>query len=556
MDNSEEYIVLSRKYRPKKFKDLVGQEFLVEILSNAISKKRVAHAYLLTGVRGVGKTTTARLIAMSLNCSHRLKDNFEPCGECDSCNASGIDSNLDVIEMDAASNTGVDDVREIIENVKYKPVIGNYKVFIIDEVHMLSKNAFNALLKTLEEPPEHVKFIFATTEVKKIPITVLSRCQRFDLHRIDNKILSEYLSKIALMEKIEINNEAISLIARSADGSIRDALSLLDQANSNKTSKIDINSITNMLGLAERSKIFDLFEKILSGNVVESLDSYRNIYNLGADVNMIFDELLNVTHFITQLKIVPNLKNDIFTPELERIKGFEIAEKLTLNKINIIWQILFRGYQELQQGIHLFQHGEMIILRVIYFFDGNNPDNLVKKDEFKKINQDKKLESNQVIENNVSEDIVSRKKLSETTYTNNNKKINNYREFVDMFFKNKEGLLHAKLYNDVSLISFKEGEVSLNLSKINDSTFSRTIAKLISKWTGRIWIINSSSSNIGKSLFEEDIIDQQKQIEIMKNNSEIKKILNEFPESIIHSITDLGEVSFNEDYKNLKIKKE
>ena len=554
MNNSNEYIVLARKYRPKKFIDLVGQEMLVEILSNAIPNNRLAHAYILTGVRGVGKTTTARLIAMSLNCSEREKNSCEPCGNCDSCKASGVDSNLDVIEMDAASNTGVDDVREIIENVKYKPIIGEYKIFIIDEVHMLSKNAFNALLKTLEEPPEHVKFIFATTEVKKIPITILSRCQRFDLHRIDNKNLSNYLQKIATMEKIEIDNEAISLIVRSADGSIRDALSLLDQANSNNLTKIDLKSITRMLGLAERSKIFDLLDKILTGNVTDSLNHYRNLYELGADVNMIFDDLLNVTHYITQIKISPNMKNDIYVPETERIKGAEIASKLTLNDISIIWQILFKGFQELQQGIHLFQHGEMIILRIIYFFDDNNDPSKLKIIKNKNYDDNKDINNTSIDNLDKIDNKVNKQEAPPNVKSNIS--ISNYREFVDMFFKNREGLLHSKLYNDVSLVSFKEGEIVINTEKINDSSFNRTIAKLISKWTGRIWSINSSSNNLGKSLYEEDIINQQKEIEIMKNNSFVKKILFEFPESKIHSITDLGEINNNEDIKENKIKKE
>ena len=361
MLNINEYKVLARKYRPQKFKDLVGQDLLVQILTNAINNDRLAHAYVLTGVRGIGKTTTARLIAMSINCQKRQQDSCEPCGDCDSCKSTGIDSNLDVIEMDAASNTGVDDVREIIENVKYKPVIGRYKIFIIDEVHMLSKSAFNALLKTLEEPPDHVKFIFATTEVKKIPITVLSRCQRFDLLRIDNKILGEHLLKIIHKEKIDIDNDAVSLIVRAADGSVRDALSLLDQAMTNQNVKIDALSITKMLGLAERKKIFELLEKILEGNSLDALGMYRKLYDLGADVIMIFDELINVVHFLTQIKIAPDLKNDIYIPEIERSRGSELSSKLTLNNLNIIWQILFKGYQELQTGFHLFQHGEMLI---------------------------------------------------------------------------------------------------------------------------------------------------------------------------------------------------
>ena len=560
MQEINEYKVLARKYRPQKFSNLVGQEQLVEILKNSIVNNRLAHSYILTGVRGVGKTTTARLIAMSINCLKRDKNSCEPCGDCDSCKSLGVDSNLDVIEMDAASNTGVDDIREIIENVKYKPVISNYKIFIIDEVHMLSKSAFNALLKTLEEPPPHVKFIFATTEIKKIPITVLSRCQRFDLLRIDNKTLTKHLLNIIDKENIDIESDAISLIVRAADGSIRDGLSLLDQAISNQGVRIDSLAVTKMLGLAEREKIFNLLDKILEGNSKDALNQYRKLYDLGADVTMIFDELINVVHFLTQIKIAPNLKDDIYIPEIERTRGIELSSKLTLNNLNIIWQILFKGFQELQTGIHLFQHGEMIILRIIYLFDGSNPDDLIKK-----ISKEEKNSSEQIgtFINNESKEknkiINFKKEFPKEKVDNSNINyliIHNYREFVDMFFKYREGILHTKLYNDAKIVSFKDGEIYLNIDKITDKSFNRKIAKLISKWTGRIWQVNSSTSNLGKSLYEEDIINQQKEIEIMKNNIDVKKLMKEFPDSEIHSITELGEVNSQEETINTNIKKE
>ncbi len=561
MENIKEYKVLARKYRPKKFKDLVGQDSLVQILSNAITNNRLAHAYVLTGVRGVGKTTTARLIAMSINCQKRNEDSCEPCGLCDSCKSTEIDSNLDVIEMDAASNTGVDDVREIIDNVKYKPIIGEYKIFIIDEVHMLSKSAFNALLKTLEEPPSHVKFIFATTEANKIPITVLSRCQRFDLVRIENKVLTKHLMDIVSEESIDIDNDAISLIVRAADGSVRDGLSLLDQAMTNQNIKIDSKVISNMLGLAEKEKIFNLLEKILEGNSLESLNLYEKLYDLGADVLMIFDELINVVHFLTQIKISPNIKDDIYIPEFERNKGLELSSKLSLNNLNIIWQILFKGYQELQTGIHLFQHGEMIILRIIYLFDGSSPDELLKKiqtEENKDILKDTNLA--QHIKNKDDNQILNFKnKLSdvdENKTLKNEQKVRDFRQFVEIFFKKREGILHTKLYNDVSLISFNDGHVVLNTEKIADKSFNRKVAKLISTWTGRIWQINSSTSNLGKSLYEEDIINQQKEIELMKNNIQVKKILEEFPKSRIHSITGVTDANLNDEVINSNIKKE
>ena len=291
MNEKIEYKVLARKYRPQTFADLIGQETLVQILTNAITTNRIANAYLLTGVRGVGKTTTARLIAMSLNCENKKDDSCEPCGTCESCKSIRSDHNLDVIEMDAASKTGVDDVREIIDNVKYKPVNCKFKIFIIDEVHMLSKSAFNALLKTLEEPPEHVKFIFATTEVKKIPVTILSRCQRFDLKRVESKDLIQHLKKISELEKVKIDEDAISLLVRAGDGSVRDTLSLLDQAIINKNTTVTANTITNMLGLADRGNIFDLMEAIFKGNAASALEIFNRIHSAPLDNSHPIDAL-------------------------------------------------------------------------------------------------------------------------------------------------------------------------------------------------------------------------------------------------------------------------
>ena len=551
MKENQEYKVLARKYRPQRFTDLIGQTSLVSILSNAILSKRIANAYVLTGVRGVGKTTTARLIAMSLNCQKRQTKDSEPCGSCDSCVSIREDRNLDVIEIDAASKTGVDDIREIIDNVKYKPVSSSFKIFIIDEVHMLSKNAFNALLKTLEEPPEHVKFIFATTEVKKIPITILSRCQRFDLHRIENKELALHLNKIAELEKVKVEQDAMTLIVRAADGSVRDGLSLLDQAITNQNSIINSQSIIEMLGLADRGKIFELLSFIFEGNATNSLKVFNDLHNSGADIIMIFDEILNAVHFVTQIKISPNIKEDIYIPELEREKGSEIASKLDMSSLGLVWQVLFKGYQELQQGIHLLQHGEMIILRLIYIYNGPSPEDLLKNNKekdngkFNHKSKDLKLESNNI---NVNESNISDNNNIKTTSSDTKElQIVSFRDFVELFFHHKEPIIHSQLYNNAKLISFEEGKITINTDLIKDSKFNRNVARLVSKWTGRIWQIHSSSSNIGKSLYEEDLINQQNEIGKIKNHPEMKKILDIFPEAIIHSITNIAESNDDKD---------
>ncbi len=540
MTDKIEYKVLARKYRPQTFADLIGQETLVQILTNAITSNRIANAYLLTGVRGVGKTTTARLIAMSLNCENKKENTCEPCGTCDSCKSIRSDHNLDVIEMDAASKTGVDDVREIIDNVKYRPVNCKFKIFIIDEVHMLSKNAFNALLKTLEEPPEHVKFIFATTEVKKIPVTILSRCQRFDLKRVESNNLSLHLKKISELEKVKIDDDAISLLVRAGDGSVRDSLSLLDQAIINNNTTVSAKIVTNMLGLADRGKIYELLGHIAKGEASESLVLFRDLYSSGADILMIFEELLNVIHSITQIKISPDIKNDISIPELERVKGSDFANQLSMNSLNVMWQVLFKGFQELHDGFHLFQLGEMIIIRLIFISNSPQPEDFTKKSLPKQINE---------VQSERKEEIVKKKNnvknhIDNTNLTNENSNsslvhIANFRQFVDFFYIKREALLHTQLYNSVKLISFKEGEIIINTSSIRNPHFNRNIAKLISKWTGRIWQVHSSDSNLGSSLNEDDIVNQQNEIKIMKNHPEIKAILEALPELSIYSITDI-----------------
>ncbi|MDB5367969.1 MAG: polymerase subunit gamma/tau, partial [Rhodospirillales bacterium] len=339
------YRVLARKYRPSTFAELIGQDALVRTLTNAFAQNRIAHAFMLTGVRGVGKTTTARIVARALNCigpGGSGGPTIQPCGVCEPCRAIAADRHVDVIEMDAASRTGVDDVRELIDGVRYAPASARYKVYIVDEVHMLSKQAFNALLKTLEEPPPHVKFVFATTEIRKVPVTVLSRCQRFDLRRVDGSVLIKHFAGIAAQEDASIEPEALDLIARAADGSVRDGLSLLDQAISRGAGTVTGEQVRDMLGLADRAIVIDLFEAALRGDAQTALDISQSLHAAGADPGVVLQDLLEFTHLLTRLKLTPATAS-AGIGESERVRGGALAEKLSMPVLTRAWQLLLKG---------------------------------------------------------------------------------------------------------------------------------------------------------------------------------------------------------------------
>ncbi len=371
-ENSEsetQYRVLARKYRPSDFSGLIGQDALVQTLTNASRSGRLAHAFMLTGVRGVGKTTTARIIARALNCvgvDGSSGPTAEPCGECEHCVSIAADRHVDVIEMDAASRTGVDDIREVIEGVRYKPVSARYKIYIIDEVHMLSKNAFNALLKTLEEPPEHVKFIFATTEIRKVPVTVLSRCQRFDLRRIDAETLGAHFKQVIESENAEVSDDAVQLIVRAADGSVRDGLSLLDQALAHAHGAVSADAVRDMLGLADRGRTFELLKTVFKGDMEATLTQLEEQYRDGADPVSVLQDLLEVCHWITRIKVSPAVAEAPGTPEIERTLGRELAEGISMADLTRTWQMLLKGLGETQGAPSALKAAEMVLVRLVY----------------------------------------------------------------------------------------------------------------------------------------------------------------------------------------------
>ncbi len=375
------YQVLARKYRPETFQDLYGQDTMVKTLKNAFEADRIAHAFIMTGIRGTGKTTTARIIAKGLNCvgvDGKGGPTIEPCGQCDACISIAAGRHVDVLEMDAASRTGVGDIREIIDSVQYRAASARYKVYIIDEVHMLSTSAFNALLKTLEEPPEHVKFIFATTEIRKVPVTVLSRCQRFDLRRIEPEVMAEFLTKIATQESAEIAEDALALIIRASEGSARDALSLLDQAMAHSGGETSAEQVRAMLGLADRGRVLDLFDLIMKGDAAAALAELSGQYAEGADPLAVLRDLAEVTHWISVVKISPEAADDPTVSPDERERG-KIMAGLPMRALTRMWQMLLKALEEVSAAPNAMMAAEMAIIRLTHIADLPSPEELVRK---------------------------------------------------------------------------------------------------------------------------------------------------------------------------------
>ncbi len=381
-DAAKPYRVLARKYRPSSFEDLIGQDAVVRTVSNAFETGRIPQAWILTGVRGVGKTTTARILARALN--YELPDGsvkgptIHMPGLGVHCQAIMESRHMDVLEMDAASHTGVDDVRQINDSVRYAPASARYKVYIIDEVHMLSTAAFNAFLKTLEEPPEHAKFVFATTEIRKVPVTVLSRCQRFDMRRVEADVLMRHLANIAAKESVEIEPEALGIIARAAEGSVRDSLSLLDQAIAHAAGKVQADAVRQMLGLADRTRVIDLFESLARGDIASAFREFREQYDTGADPIVVLSDLAEFVNFVTRVKIVPATADNVAFSETERLRGRDFAAKLSMRVLSRMWQMLLKGIAEAQAATRPAAAAEMVLVRIAYVADMPTPDEAIR----------------------------------------------------------------------------------------------------------------------------------------------------------------------------------
>ena len=534
--NAMEYRVLARKYRPQNFKDLIGQDVLVRTLSNAFSQGRLAHAFILTGVRGVGKTTTARIIAKGINCigaDGKGGATIDPCGVCVNCTAIMEDRHVDVMEMDAASRTGVDDIREILDGVRYKPVTARNRVYIIDEVHMLSRNAFNALLKTLEEPPENVKFIFATTEIRKVPVTVLSRCQRFDLKRLGMEDLATLFATVCQKENVTIERDALYALGRAADGSARDGLSLLDQSMALSVGEITTEVVLGMLGSSDRADILDLFEETMSGDLKTALNRLEKMNQNGIDPLSIVQDLLEVIHLVTKCKVQPDYM-ELNLSESEKQKSFDLAEKAPMAQLGRAWQMLLKGIEEVQSSFSPFSALEMLIIRLVYLAD--KPDIGTRTPPLE-VEQKKKVEVTR--DDNALLSIARGTQSGKNTNENNpniQRCPSNFIEIVDMFEKKREAIIHANLIEKVKPVRVEAGLFEIEDTEDFDSDLPGRIGKLLSEWTGTPWQIALVKS-IGEKTLREKMADAELEAkENAKRDPIVASVLSNFPGAEIKSV--------------------
>ncbi len=557
----ENYRVLARKYRPVDFEELIGQDAMVRTLSNAIETGRLAHAFILTGVRGVGKTTTARIIAKALNCiGHDGKGGptISPCGKCENCTAITQSRHVDVMEMDAASRTGVDDIREIIEGVRYASVSARFKIYIIDEVHMLSRNAFNALLKTLEEPPEHVKFIFATTEIRKVPVTVLSRCQRFDLRRISMEQLNDHFSRIAGQENCRIEDSAIAMISRAAEGSVRDGLSLLDQAFAHGAGEVTEQQVRDMLGLADRSQVLDLYKTIMKGDTAAALEQLRHQYDHGADPEVIFCDMLELTHWLTRLKVVPDAGEDIVTSESERKDGLEMAGALNMPILTRSWQMLLKGLEEVRHAPSPLAAAEMVIVRMTYAARLPTPGDMIKQlkntpqgggntasgpasgGQGQQTTSQTPENTNapkafQLIRNSGQTRLLAQDILPDDS-PQYDPPPKNFEELVALFERHNEAAIAFQLNDNAHLESFAPGRLDIRLKKQAPRELTGRMIALLKQWTGQSWIISLSTAQGEDTLYEQERESERQLHARLMGTPLIKALLEQFPGAKISDI--------------------
>ena len=534
--------VLALKYRPQVFEDLIGQKVIAETIYNSIKSDKSANAYLFTGIRGVGKTTFARIVAKSLNCKKGIEDlckeNF--CQHCESI----INSNhIDVLEMDAASKTGVDDVRDLIEFSRYGPTTAKYKIFIIDEVHMLSKQAFNALLKTLEEPPNYLKFIFATTEIKKIPVTVVSRCQRFDLSRIKSEELFSFIKKIKDKEKGKVADDALKLIVKISEGSVRDALSLLDRGLvSNKDNEeLDLKKAQKIFGYFDKSSLINLFENIFRGDEENAIKLYRKIYEAGVEPKNFLNDFLEILYYFKNISTIKldgtnfSLNDDDFN------KIIEISKNLDPNDLILFWQFTIETIEEINIVSNPNLSIEMFLIRLMYLkdfkkIDLNDP--VEKKVLLESLSEEKKMSSNNKTVNqikNIAQQDKSEPKMKSQN-ASNEIKISSFIDLIDLCNKKKEIKLKYELENNVNLVTFSEGRMEIAFNENLDKDFIKDLSNKLYNWTNKRWIISLSKKDGAISKKQEEQINKKKLFEDAKKSKVYKKVLETFPDAELINI--------------------
>ena len=540
------YKVLARKYRPESFAELRGQDTMVRILKNAFAADRIAHSFILTGIRGTGKTTTARIIAKGLNCigiDGAGKPTTDPCGKCENCTAIIEGRHVDVIEMDAASQTGVGDIREIIDSVHYSTTSARYKIYIIDEVHMLSTSAFNALLKTLEEPPLHVKFIFATTEIRKVPITVLSRCQRFDLKRVEPEVLITHLKSIADREQVKISEAAISIIVRASEGSVRDAMSMMDQAIAHGAEETSAEQVREMIGLADRSRILDLFSLIMEGNALSALNELSDQYAAGADPIVILKDLAEVTHWISVVKISPNTSQDPTVTTDERDRGLKFSTQLSMRSLTRMWQMILKVLEEISFAPNSMMAAEMAIIRLTHVSELPSPDELIRKlekqnysnaqvDDVKKKDDIKSTVTSSIVSSKSGVTIAKVEEIIEDPL----QQFKTFEDVISLIRFNRDMKLLVETENYLKLVKYQPGRIEFQLTQEASTDLPSRLAKKLKSWTGKNWGITIVNEGGGPTIAEKRNANKQSlHLEVMEHPM-VKSVMENFPGSNIHEV--------------------
>ena len=526
--------VLALKYRPQTFDDLIGQEVVAETITNSIKADKIPNAYLFTGIRGIGKTTIARIVAKTLNCSNGIENKCKV--KCDNCDSIASSNHIDVLEMDAASKTGVDDVRDLIEFSRYGPTSAKYKIFIIDEVHMLSKQAFNALLKTLEEPPEYLKFIFATTEIKKIPITVVSRCQRFDLSRIKSSELFEFIKKIKDKENGKVTDDALKLIVKISEGSVRDALSLLDRAllSLDENIELDLNAAQKIFGYFDKSQLIDLFELILKGEETKVINIYRKIYDQGVEPKVFINDFLELLYYFKNINSLTLESTNFSLNDEEFSKIKSISNKVESDVLVLFWQFAISSLEELDIVSNQHLSIEMFLIRLMHL-QSVKPQKKIELEAEKSVTNEieKNTNSNKIIDQikNISQEEKNKPQAQTEIKAENKILINSFDDLLLICSEKKEIKLKYELEKNVNLVKFEKNRIEISFNDSLDKDFVKDLSSKLFEWTAERWIITFSKSKGEMSVKEKQLNNKKLLIDEAKSSEAYKNIIENFPDA-------------------------